>query len=55
MIRPAVAVPVEVYTPEGKAEFLLQSAIGEEDYEDARAEARRLGVDPDSIPHDKPA
>ncbi len=49
LIRPAVAVPVEIYTPERKAEFLLQSAIGEEDYEDARAEARRLGVDPDSV------
>jgi AbrB family looped-hinge helix DNA binding protein len=55
LIRPAVAVPVEIYTPERKAEFLLQNAVGAEDYERARKEVRKLGVDPDSIPHDKPA
>lgn len=55
LIRPAVAVPVEIYTPERKAQFLLQNAVGVEDYEKAREEVRKLGVAPDSIPHDRPA
>lgn len=46
---------VEIYTPERKAEFLLQTAVGKEDYERAREEVRKLGVNPDSIPHDRPA
>lgn len=54
LIRPAVAVPVEIYTPERKAQFLLQNAVGKEDYEKVREEARKLGVDPDSVPHDRP-
>ena len=51
LIRPAIVVPVERYTPERKAEFLLSNAIGEADYRKARKEVRKLGLDPDSIPH----
>ena len=29
LIRPAVALPVEVYTPERKAEFILSGAIAD--------------------------
>jgi hypothetical protein len=46
--------PVEIYTLERKAEFLLNCAIGQDDYEDARNAVRELGVDPDTIPHQKP-
>ena len=31
LIRPAVAVPVEIYTPERRAEFLLSNAVDEKD------------------------
>jgi AbrB family looped-hinge helix DNA binding protein len=51
LIRPAMVVPVERYTPERKAEFLLSNAIGETDYRKARKDVRNLGLDPDSIPH----
>jgi AbrB family looped-hinge helix DNA binding protein len=54
LIRPAVVVPVERYTPERKAEFLLSNAIDPSDYRKARREVRKLGVDPDSIPHHRP-
>ena len=54
LIRPAVVLSVEVYTPERKAEFLLSNAIDAEDYARAREEVRKLGLDPDSIPHHKP-
>ncbi|MHB1461111.1 MAG: AbrB/MazE/SpoVT family DNA-binding domain-containing protein [Armatimonadota bacterium] len=53
-IRPAVAVPVEVYSPERVAEFLLSNAVDAQDYDDAKAEVRALGLDPDAIPHSKP-
>ena len=51
LIRPAVVLSVEVYTPERKAEFLLSNAIDAEDYARAREEVRKLGLDPDFIPH----
>lgn len=54
LIRPAVALPVEVYTPERRAEFLLSNAVDAEDYARARAEVGKLGLNPDSIPHYKP-
>jgi AbrB family looped-hinge helix DNA binding protein len=54
LLRPAVALPIEVYSPERIAEFLLENAVGEEDYAAARAEVEALGIDPDSIPHDPP-
>ena len=54
LIRPAVVLSVEVYTPERKAEFLLSNAIDAEDYARAREEVRKLGLDPDAIPHYKP-
>jgi AbrB family looped-hinge helix DNA binding protein len=54
LIRPAVVVPIERYTPERKAEFLLSNAVDEADYRKARKEVLKLGVDPDSIPHHKP-
>lgn len=55
LIRPAVVIPVERYTPERKAEFLLSNAVDAADYRKARKEVLKLGIDPDSIPHHKPA
>jgi hypothetical protein len=46
---------MERYTPERKAEFLLNNAIDDADYCEARKEVRELGLDPDSIPHLRPA
>ena len=54
LLRPAVALPVEMYAPERIAEFLLNNAVDADDYEAAVAEVRRMGLDPDSIPHTKP-
>jgi len=54
LVRPAVVVPVEIYTPERKAEFLLSNAVGENDYRAARDEVRRMGLDPAKIRHRKP-
>ena len=55
LIRPAVVVPVERYSRERKAEFLLSNAINRVDYQRARKAVRKLGLDPDSIPHRRPA
>jgi len=54
LIRPAVIVPVEHYTSERKAEFLLSNAVDANDYRRARKEVRKLGLDPDSIRHVRP-
>jgi AbrB family looped-hinge helix DNA binding protein len=54
LLRPVVALPVETYTPERKAEFLLNSAITSEDYSWALKEVRKMGIDPKTIPHEKP-
>jgi AbrB family looped-hinge helix DNA binding protein len=55
LIRPAVVVPIERYTPERKAEFLLSNATSHADYRKARKEVQKLGIDPASIPHRRPA
>jgi AbrB family looped-hinge helix DNA binding protein len=55
LIRPAVLVPVERYSPERKAEFLLSTATTDADYRKARRAVRKLGVDPDSVPHRRPS
>jgi AbrB family looped-hinge helix DNA binding protein len=54
LLRPAVAVPVEVYTPERRAEFLLNNAVDDEDYREIVKEVRAMGLDPDDIPHRQP-
>ncbi len=54
LIRPAVTVPIEIWSPERKAAFLLENAVDPEDYEWARREVGRMGLDPDRIPHGKP-
>jgi len=54
LIRPAVALPVEIYTPERKAELLLANAVDAKDYQAALAEVRKLGVDRSKISRRKP-
>jgi AbrB family looped-hinge helix DNA binding protein len=55
LIRPATVLPVEIYSAERRAEFLLNNAAGAEDYRRARAEVKRMGLDPDHTIHPKPA
>ena len=54
LIRPAVVVPVERYSPERKAEFLLSNAVNEADYREARHAVRKMGLDPDKVRHQRP-
>lgn len=54
LVRPAVALPVEMYSPERIAEFILSNAVDEEDYANAVARVKRMGLDPDAVPHVKP-
>lgn len=54
MLRPAVVLATEVYSAQRRAEFLLNNAIGPDDYGRAVAEVRRMGLDPDRIPHERP-
>jgi AbrB family looped-hinge helix DNA binding protein len=54
LIRPAMTVPIEVYSDERKAEFLLSNAVDAEDYQEAREEVRRMGLDPGKIEHEPP-
>ncbi len=53
-IRPAVAVPLESYSQERKAEFLLSNAVDGEDYARAEEEVRKMGLDPAAVAHRKP-
>lgn len=54
LIRPAVALPIETYSPRRVAEFLLSNAVDKKDYVRAVARVKRMGLDPRSIPHRKP-
>lgn len=53
LIIPAIAIPVETYSAERKAEFILSNATDEDDYKRAREEVTKLGLNPDSIKHHK--
>lgn len=54
LLRPAATIPLEIYTPERKAEFLLNNAVTPEDYAWAVREVRKMGLNPESISHEKP-
>jgi AbrB family looped-hinge helix DNA binding protein len=54
LIRPAITLPVEVYSDERRAELLLTNATDAEDYRRAEEEVRRMGLDPAHIPHRRP-
>ena len=53
LIRP-LAELVEDYTPERRAELLLNNAVDDQDYQDSLEEVRRMGLDPETIPHQRP-
>jgi AbrB family looped-hinge helix DNA binding protein len=54
LIRPALTVPIELYTAERKAEFILSNAVDAEDYARAVEEVKALGIDPEAVAHTKP-
>ena len=54
LIRPALTVPIELYTAERKAEFILSNAVDAEDYARAVEEVKALGIDPEAVAHIKP-
>ena len=54
LIRPAIVLPVERYSPERKAEFLLSTATTEGDYRRAKKLVEKMGLDPAKIPHQRP-
>jgi AbrB family looped-hinge helix DNA binding protein len=51
LLKPARTYEVETYTPERTAEFMLNNAVTAAEYDDAIAEVHKMGLDPDSIPH----
>ena len=51
---PVVAPPVEQYSEERKAEFLLSNAVDEQDYAWTRHEVWKLGLNPDQVRHKRP-
>ena len=53
--RAAVAVPLEIYAPARRAELLLSNAVDAKDYARALKAVRKMGLDPVTIPHRKPA
>ena len=55
LLRPATVLPVEVYTPERRAEFLLSNAVDEKDYAATVREGRdSMGLDPRQVTHWRP-
>ena len=55
--RPSVRAnlpPVEVYSDQRIAEFLLSNAVDGRDYARACEEVRRMGIDPQTVRHSKP-
>lgn len=53
VLRPADGPEPEVYTPERIAEFLLNNAVSERDYQAAIDEVIKMGIDPATVPHDR--
>lgn len=49
------APPIEIYSDRRAAEFHLSNSVDAADYEGAKAEVRAIGLDPDTIPHRRPA
>jgi len=56
LVRPAMPVPIELYSDERKAEFPLSDAADAEDDRQARKGVRRTGLDPftDTSSEDRP-
>ena len=54
LLRPAITLPIEIYSKERRAQFLLENATDCEDYERAREEVRKMALDPDAVAHERP-
>lgn len=54
MIRPAVAMPTEMYTVKQRAEFLLNNAVDAADYRKACEAVRAMGLEPEAVVHKPP-
>jgi AbrB family looped-hinge helix DNA binding protein len=54
LLRPAIILPIERYSPERKAEFLLSTATTDADYQRAKTLVEKMGLDPNAIPHQPP-
>ncbi len=52
--RAASRVSVEQYTAERKAELLLSNAVDEPDYRTLCIQVRKMGLDPELLPHIRP-
>jgi AbrB family looped-hinge helix DNA binding protein len=53
LLKPTVTLPIEIYSDERKAEFLLSNAITDEGYEKAKKEVVAMGLNPKDIVHYK--
>ena len=54
-VRSSAVLPMESYTRERKAEFLLSNAVDAADYANAGRAVKAMGLDPMKIKHRKPA
>lgn len=54
LLRPVVTLPVEIYTDEQRAEFILNNAVTKKDYRYAIEQVRAMGIEPETISHEKP-
>ena len=54
LLRPVAVLPIENYTPERQAEFLLSNAVDAADYRRAAGVVREMGLDPRRVPHLRP-
>ena len=55
LIRSANAALVELYDDHRKAEFLLNNTVDAMDYHEALELVRSMGINPDDVPHIRPA
>lgn len=53
-LKPAVALPIETYSAERKAAFILSNSISVEDYEAAKKVVVAMGLNPANVEHYSP-
>lgn len=53
-LKPTVTLPVETYSRERQAEFLLSNAISKKDYQIAKKAVEKMGLKPETIQHYSP-